>query len=108
MPKLVFKGVKVEEVKALSTQLVDTLAGIANAPRHVFTLECVENAFIYDGEIVTPAPVIQVQWIERGQVVRDQMATAIDQAVRSKGYDHVEIIFSELKKGDYYIDAKVY
>lgn len=108
MPKLVFKGVKLEEIKDISAQLVDTLAGIANAPRHVFTLECVENPFIFDGEIVQPVPVVSVQWIDRGQATKDLMATAIDQAVRSKGYENVEVVFSELKKGDYYINAKVY
>lgn len=108
MPKLIFKGVEIEEIKEMSTQLVDTLAGLTNAPRNVFTLECVESAFVYDGEIVKPAPVIEVNWIERGQIVKDQVANAIDQAVRAKGYEHVEIIFTELKKGDYYINAKVY
>ena len=108
MPKLIFKGVEVEEIKEMSTQLVNTLAEIANAPRNVFTIECVESTFIYDGEIVQPAPVVEVKWIERGQIVKDQVAKTIDQAVRARGYEHVEVIFSELKKGDYYINAKVY
>lgn len=108
MPQLIFTGVKIEEVKDISTQLVDTLAEIADAPRDYFTLETNERPFVFDGEIIKINPVIQVLWFDRGQTVKDEMASVIDQALRNKGYQHIEIIFEALNKESYYENAVHY
>jgi len=106
MPQLIFTGVKHEEVKDISTQLVDALAQIADAPRDYFTLEINDNNFIYDGEIIEINPVIQVLWFDRGQTVKDEMAIVIDHVLRTKGYKHIEIIFEALDKESYYENAE--
>jgi hypothetical protein len=108
MPMLSFKGVKLEEIKDMSTQLVDTLAKIANAPREYFTLEFKETTFISDGALRTTYPIIEIKWFDRGQTVKDQMAKVIDQALREKGYDHIEIIFYPLIKSDYYENGEIF
>jgi len=105
MPQLIFSGVKHEEVKDISTQLVDTLAKIADAPRDYFTLEVNDNDFVFDGEIVKINPVIQVLWFDRGQAVKDEMASVLDQALRDKGYPNIEIIFETLGKESYFENA---
>jgi hypothetical protein len=106
MPQLIFTGVKHEEVKDISTQLIDTLAKIADAPRDYFTLEVNNNDFVFDGEIIKINPVIRVLWFDRGQTVKDEMARVIDQALRSKGYPNIEIIFEALEKESYYENAE--
>ncbi|SCZ81764.1 DUF1904 family protein [Acidaminobacter hydrogenoformans] len=108
MPHLTFAGVKPEEIKEISTVLTDTLAEIADAPRDYFTYEVKENSFIFDGEIVNINPVIEVSWFDRGQHVKDEMASAIDQAFRRKGYDRIEIIFEPLEKESYFENAEHY
>jgi len=108
MPQLIFSGVKHVEVKDISTHLVDTLAEIAAAPRDYFTLEINDNTFVSDGENVKINPVIQVLWFDRGQAVKDEMASVIDQALRSKGYPNIEIIFEALGKESYYENAVHY
>lgn len=108
MPHLVFAGVKPEEIKDISTTLTDTLSKITDAPRDYFTYEVKENYFIFDGEIVNVNPVIEVSWFDRGQQVKDDMAAAIDQVVRSKGYDRIEVIFDALEKESYYENAEHY
>lgn len=102
MPQLSFTGVKVEEIKTIGSALTDVLARIAEAPRDYFSYEVLEHPFIFDGEIVPYTPVVEVKWFDRGQVVKDQMAVVIDQAVRSLGYDHIEIIFEALRQESYY------
>lgn len=102
MPQLSFTGVKVEEVKTIGSALTDALARIVEAPRDYFSYEVLEHPFIFDGEIVLFTPVVEVKWFDRGQVVKDQMAGVIDQAVRSLGYEHIEIIFEALLQESYY------
>jgi len=108
MPQLIFTGIKHEEVKDISTQLIDTLAKIADAPRDYFTLEINANDFVFDKEIVIINPVVQVLWFDRGQAVKDEMASVIDQSLRNKGYEHIEIVFEDLGKESYYENAVHY
>lgn len=108
MPQLKFKGVKLEEIKEISTELVDTLAIIANAPRDYFTLEFIDSCFISENAIRTTYPIIEVKWFDRGQTCKDQMAKAIDHAIREKGYEHIEIIFFPLQKNDYYENGELF
>lgn len=48
------------------------------------------------------APLIQVNWFDRGQTVQDAAAQAIDHAVRSTGYEQIEIFFVVLDETKYY------
>ncbi len=108
MPQLIIRGMKKEHLQAISKTLVDELTTIVGCPRDYFTIEFVETCLIQDGLEVTGSPLIQVNWFDRGQTVQDAAAQVIDQAVRSAGYDQIEIFFMVLEEARYYENAKHY
>ncbi len=102
MPQLIFKGVKTNVIKEISTKLVNDLSLITDTPRDYFTLECIETQFIFDGNSAELYPLIEVKWFDRGQSCKDRVAGFIDKALKPYGYDTTEIFFTVLEKEDYY------
>jgi hypothetical protein len=102
MPQLIFKGVKTNTIKEISTKLVNDLSLITDSPRDYFTLECIETQFIFDGDLTIVYPIVEVKWFDRGQSCKDRVAAAIDKALRLHGHDTTEIFFTTLEKEDYY------
>lgn len=102
MPQLIIKGMKKGDVKLISKDLVDELHSIVGCPRDYFTLEVPETAYISDGEEIVGSPLIQVNWFDRGQEVRDCTAAAITRHIHQVGYQNVEIFFVLLEKNSYY------
>ena len=108
MPQLIMRGVAKEDVKKLSTLLVDGLQEIVGCPRDYFTLEVMESTFIFDAAEVKGTPLIQVNWFDRGQEVQDKAARVIDTCLRQIGYEHVEIFFIPLRENNYYENGRHY
>jgi hypothetical protein len=108
MPQLIIRGMKKEHIQAISKTMVDELTSIVGCPRDYFTIELLESRFIQDGLEVTGSPLIQVNWFDRGQTVQDAAAQAIDRAVRSAGYEQIEIFFVVLDEARYYENGKHY
>lgn len=102
MPQLIFKGVKTNTIKEISTKLVNELSLLTDSPRDYFTLECIETQFIFDGELINIYPIVEVKWFDRGQSCKDRVAVAINKALKSHGHDTTEIFFTTLEKEDYY------
>ncbi len=102
MPQLIIKGVKLEQVRAISKALVDELQQIVDCPRDYFTLEVPDTSYVFDGELVTVNPLIQVNWFDRGQAVQDRVAAAITRHLQQAGYAHVELFFLPLAEAGYY------
>jgi len=102
MPQLIIRGMKKQHIQAISKTMVDELTDIIGCPRDYFTIECFETTFIRDGQEVTGAPLIQVNWFDRGQTIQDAAARAIDRSVRSTGYEQIEIFFVVLDETRYY------
>ena len=102
MPQLIIRGMKKECIQAISKTMVDELTNIIGCPRDYFTIEFLETCFIKDGLEVTGSPLIQVNWFDRGQTIQDAAAQAIDRAVRSAGYEQIEIFFVVLNETKYY------
>jgi len=106
MPQLIFRGVEIEDIKKISTKLVDDLEAIIECPRDYFTLEYIESLNIFDEREVPSYPFIEVKWFDRGQEVKDKVAKSIDDALKSEGYDNTDIFFTNLNENDYYENGK--
>lgn len=102
MPHIIIKGMKIEDVKTMSKQLLDELEIIISCPREYFTLEVQETNFIIDGDIVSKDPFIQINWFDRGQEVQDKTAASMTKIIQAAGYKHVEIFFMILERNNYY------
>lgn len=108
MPQIIIKGMKKEDVKVVSKDLVDELQNIVECPRDYFTLEVPETIYISDGDEIAGNPLIQVKWFDRGQEVQDRVAAAITSHIRQVGYQQVEIFFILLEKNRYYENGEHY
>lgn len=102
MPQFLIKGMKVEEVQKISTQMVDELEEIIGCPRDYFRIELVDSILIRDGDIVAGCPLVQVNWFDRGQEVQDKVALSITNNIQDAGYEQVEIFFIVLERDKYY------
>lgn len=102
MPQLLIKGMKVEEVQKISTQLINELEEIIGCPRDYFRLECVDSALIKEGDVVKGYPLVQVNWFDRGQEIQDKAAVSITRNIQGAGYEQVEIFFIVLERIKYY------
>lgn len=103
MPHLRIRGVKREEVKEISRELVDQLAEIVECPRDWFTLECLNTEFIFDGEDSVGYPFVEVLWFDRGQDAKDRAGAAVTEMIRRKyPEEDICVIFTNLNEKDYY------
>ena len=76
MPRIVARGIKKEDLKKVSAELFDTIAGIIERPREAFTLDLVESVAILDGEEISRAN-IEIGWVERPVEVCEKVATRL-------------------------------
>lgn len=105
LPHLIFRGITVEEVQKISTELVQELAEICSSETDNFTLEVVNSTFIFDGNQVKGFPFIEVKWFERGQEIQDQFTQSVTKNVQSLGIPEVEVAFSTFLKSAYYYNG---
>ncbi|MBN1971213.1 MAG: DUF1904 family protein [Candidatus Delongbacteria bacterium] len=122
MPHITFKGISVEDVRELSTKLIDDMSYFLETPRDYFTLEVIENTFIYDGKIgLNKYPIIYVEWFDRGQDAKDNCAriitTLVKRQIEKSTIHHqtnisdencISVIFKSLQKDSYYDNGEHY
>ena len=108
MPQIVIKGMKEEDVAAISGPLTARLSQIVEAPEDWFSVEFLPTRFYFGGVLTAHDPLIQVWWFDRGQQVQDAVARAIDQLVRERGYEQIEISFHPLETKNYYENGEHY
>jgi hypothetical protein len=106
MPQLIFKGVTVDQVKEVSTSLVQELAELCDCGSDNFTLEIIHSSFVFNQEEVPGFPFIEVKWFERGQETQDAFANIITKHIHSLGIAEVEIAFTVFLESAYYLNGK--
>lgn len=102
MPILKFKGMKVENTRKISKELIDELQELIQCPRDYFSLAVNQAVYVFDGEIVEGSAMVEVAWFDRGQEVQDKAAKIITKHVNLAGYPNVDVIFQSLDKSKYY------
>ncbi|WP_421617048.1 DUF1904 family protein [Brevibacillus sp. TJ4] len=106
MPHLLVRGIKAEQMAAISEPLTEELAAICQCGTDNFTIECLHTTGVFAGKIVDSFPFIQVSWFERGQEVRDKFAETVTRHVLSLGVPEVEVAFTSFEKESYYANGK--
>ena len=102
MPQIIIRGMEIEDIKKISRNMIDELQAIIDCPREYFTIEALHSAFIQDGASVKGAPLVQVNWFDRGPEIQNQTAAVINRYIHSIGYDQSDIYFIMLEKERYY------
>ncbi|MFP7295599.1 DUF1904 family protein [Neobacillus niacini] len=105
MPLLIIRGVSVDQVKLISSTLVQELADLCECGTDNFTLEIVQSTYVFAGEEVQGYPLIEVKWFERGQEMQDQFAAIITRHIHSLGIPDVEVAFSTFLESAYYLNG---
>lgn len=95
MPRVVTRGIKKEDLKDLSTELLSTIEKIIERPKAAFTLEALESTSYFDGE-EAPLVYVEVSWKARPTEVCKEVAEAITPLIKAKGYEKVFVYFKEL------------
>ena len=108
MPLIVFKGIQSEHVKQLSIQLVTDLSKTVEVPRDYFTLECPQSIFIFDSELVSMYPLVEVKWFDRGKMIQDKVAKCISNLFYDLGYRNIEVFFTPLQRENYYENGQAF
>lgn len=106
MPQIIFKGVSPQQVKAISTEMVNELARLCQCEIDNFTLEIPSSTFVFAGEEVTPFPFIEVKWFERGQEIRDQFTQIITKYIHSLQIPEVEVAYTVFSESAYYYNGE--
>lgn len=102
MPMLKFKAIEIEDVCAISKNLIDELQELIQCPRDYFSLSVDKSVYIKDGEFVKGEPIVEVSWFDRGQEIQDKAAKIITKYINSVEYQSVDIIFFVLDESKYY------
>lgn len=106
MPQLIFKGFSLDQVKQMSTSMVNELAELCKCETDNFTLEVSQTSFVFNQQQVQGFPFIEVKWFERGQEIQDQFANIITKHVHSMGIPELEVAFSVFLESAYYYNGK--
>ncbi len=108
MPQVIFKGIKKQDVAEISKHLPKMLEQASEIPADWFTVEYIETLFFSGGDLVSSYPIVQVNWFDRGQDIKDKVAKEITKATASVGYNQIEIFFIPLEKQSYYENGEHY
>ncbi|WP_160723577.1 DUF1904 family protein [Bacillus sp. USDA818B3_A] len=106
MPQLIFKGITVEQVKTISTSLVEELADLCECETDNFSLEIIHSTFVFNKDEVQSFPFIEVKWFDRGQEIQDQFAAIITKHLHSIDIPELEVAFSVFLESAYYYNGK--
>ncbi|KZL89936.1 DUF1904 domain-containing protein [Clostridium magnum] len=102
MPQIKIRGIDIEKISTISTNMIDQLEQIIDCPRDYFTIECISSTFIKNGKVDEGYPFIEVVWFDRGQQIQDNVAKSITNLIHNLGYKNVDVFFTVLKENLYY------
>lgn len=110
MPHLRIRGMNQETIREQSHAILDQMESIVQAPRDWFTIEVIHSTFLFDGQEKSPGPIMELLWFDRGQDVKDRLATAITEILKPhvpEGKD-ITLIFVPLAKNNYFENGEHY
>ena len=111
MPHIKFSGLDVLRVKTLSKEISNDLSTVMNCPIDWITFTVGANGdgnIFSDGQLVKDTVIVHIEWFDRGQDIKDQVAKIITDAVyqtkriKSAKIETINVIFVDLDKKDFY------
>lgn len=98
MPQIIIKGMPLDTLKSISTELIQNLSQIMNCPSDYFLLEYIEAHYIG----CTSYPLIEIKWFDRGQDIKKKTALYITETLSKMAYENIEVYFTPLQPLDYF------
>lgn len=106
MPQIIVKGMKEEELREISTELLDKVSSSIEVSKELINLVYLPVKFFKDGEEIDDFPIVEVIWRDKGQEYKDRFAAAIYEEIKKKGYEKVAINFFPLTNISHYKNGK--
>jgi len=106
MPQLRFHAISSDYVSDISLSLTEELATIIKCAREHFVLECVTSSYVWDGQVVSGHPFVEVYCFDRGEEANDRMAESITRHLQTVGCPSVDVTFLLLERRRYYEDGR--
>ncbi len=91
MPHIRCRGMKRDDVAAISETLVEQLADLTKTPTAHFTIEYIPSEFIATRFGGQAYPFIELFWFDRGQEMQDAAAQVITSVVKLVAGDESEV-----------------
>lgn len=102
MPQIVFKSLNPDQVRTLSSGLLEQLADISQTPHDYFRFELNQSRYFFKGQEVESYPLVEVIQFDRGKEVEGKMARTIQAAILALGYQECEVYFTHVTADNYY------
>lgn len=111
MPNIKISHLETKYVKRLSQQHTEQLANLIECPLDwlTFCVQSVENVSLFcEGKPIHDTVSVHVEWFDRGQDIKQKVATYLTKAILSLNetekhqIEYVNIIFVDLKKSDFF------
>lgn len=117
MPMLRFNGLDATKVQTLSKKLSQPLSEAIGCPTnwlYYTNISSDDSAIFCNGNEVTNEVYVHVEWFDRGQEIKDQVAKIITEMIQDNSVIScpdsmdVTVIFIELEKSSYYENGEHY
>lgn len=102
MPQITVKGLTEQQMKEISTPLVQKLAEAIGCPEDWLILERCPSVFYAQGRQVSDLAIFEVSWFDRPDEVREQVAEIIRDTAQALQYPLVQVIFTTLYQERFY------
>lgn len=95
MPRVVVRGMKKDDVRDVSGELLTKIETIIERPKDAFTLEAFDSTFFFEGEEVSQV-YVEVSWKNRPTEVCKEVAEAVQEIIKKKNYAKVYVYFKDI------------
>lgn len=103
MPHIIYKGMDIEEVKAIENEAVEMISELIDCPVDHFTSEWIQAVFISEGkENKGGYPFVTINWFERPMAQQIEVATYLTEIIKRFGYQDVCVYFNILDPNRYF------
>ncbi len=114
MPHFRISGLDAKQVQFLSGTLSEDLSRALDCPIDWVTFSCTAPTLFCNGEVFTGTVFVHVEWFDRGEGVRDTVASILTDGILQKSKiqfitpPSIDVIFVDLKKENYYENGNHY
>lgn len=108
MPQMRVRGIELNGLCKISDELIDLVTETAGVDEKYVKIEYFPAQMIRKGTVVESYPNIDIFWFPRTQELRDKVAQAITDFLQGKGYEFVQVTFTEHEGYTFFENAKHY
>lgn len=103
MPQVIIKGLKSEEVKAMSENILEALSNINETPKDYYLFQHDDRPYYVEGTASNAYPLVEIIQFKRDSSQEAQTAQYLINYIKGLGYDEAEVYYIHLERSNYYM-----